>query len=144
MKPEAAAAWNLIRADLRGRFGQNGKRDRNKVRQRKELARELHLSDHTLKGFINGKQKSLGEIARVILLEKMPALALPYRQALPGSPSAETNDSRGDDSAGNQSSYVQLTLQFDGLDSQPTPLIAHLPPGREGVLTLKIVTVRLA
>jgi hypothetical protein len=133
----------VIRDDLRERFGQNGKRDRNKVRQRKDLASELQLSDHTLKGFINGKQKSLGENARVVLLKKMPALALLYRQALGGLSGGTTVDSGGESRA-NQGSYIQLTLQFDGLDDQPTPVIAHLPPGKEGVLTLRIATARLA
>lgn len=143
VKPEIANFWEEVRRDLRRDYGQDpGKRDRKKAGLREHLARDLRLSGRTLKAFLNGNQAGLGPEALFALLAKMPALKLRYMEAV-GSPDGSlislalpTGEDHG--------LHVQLTLQFEGPDGPPKMLTVHLPPGREGILTLKIDSGRVA
>jgi hypothetical protein len=137
VKPEIANFWEQVRRDLRRDYGQDpGKRDRKKARLREDFARDLRLSGRTLKAFLNGNQAGLGREALFTLLSKMPALRLRYIEMVgspdgfPNSLALPTEDDHG--------RHVQLTLQFEGFADPPQTLTAHLPPGREGVLTLRI------
>lgn len=143
MKPEIANFWKEVRHDLLQDYGQHpGKRDRKKAQLREQLAKELRLSGHTLKAFMNGNQAGLGREALFTLLAKMPALRLRYAETV-GSPDGSPN-SLGLATEDNRGLHVQLTIQFEGSDDPPKTLIAHLPPGREGVLTLRIDSGRVA
>ena len=142
MKPALTTFWAEVRQELLPTYGQEaGKRDSQKMRRRNDLAEELGLNARTLKGFLNGNQKSLGEDARRKLFDKMPALERRYHD-LVGRPGLQPE--RPDVATGRNELYIQLTLQFEGSGEPPQMLTARLPPGREGVLTLKIDSGRIA
>ncbi len=143
VKPEIAQFWVEVRQDLRQEFGQDpGRRDRNKAVLRDRLAQYLRLSGRTLKAFLNGNQEGLGAEALLRLFAKKPALWRRYIEAV----------SASDGSWGflalapraDHGIHVQLAFQFEGSDDPPQTMAAHLPPGREGVLTLKIDPGRVA
>jgi hypothetical protein len=145
MKPEMAKFWTGVRHELRQQYGQeSGKRDRNKALQREQLAQEIGLATRTLKGFLNENQAGLGPRALVALLEKIPALELLYQEAMGHHNGSTTLSSGGTGTRADHGFHVQMTLQFDGFDDQPEPLVAHLPPGRQGVVILRIDSGRVA
>lgn len=143
MKPESITFWAEVRRELWPTYGQEpGKRDRQKALRRNALAKELELSGRTLKGFLNGNQAGLGEDARLRLFGKMPPLERRYND-LVGRHGTQPYRTDLRTEHGNEL-YIQLTLQFEGSDEPPKALTARLPPGREGVLTLKIDSGRVA
>jgi hypothetical protein len=145
MTPEIARFWKDARLELRQFCGwEPGKRDRKKTLLRDQLAMEFRRSSRTLKAFLNGHQKSLGQEALFGLFARMPALEARYKQATGRRNGPPASPDAGIGSKTEYGLYVQMTLQFDGFDDQPLSLTAHLPAGREGVLTLKIEAVRVA
>jgi hypothetical protein len=143
VRPEIVAFWVEVRNELRRNYGQEpGRRDWQKALRRNDLAKELGLSGRTLKGFINGNQAGLGRDALLRLFGKMPALQRRYAELggrpdlAPGRAHVETRD--------RNELYIQLTLQLEGSGEPPKTLTARLPPGREGLLTLKIDSGRVA
>jgi len=146
MKRGLASFWREVRAELQRRCGQEfGKRDRKKCEMREKLAKELSLDSVTLKGFLNKHQKTLGPEPLVRLFAIVPTLEARYRAAVGQheGASVSSDDRRGVSESG-QPIHVQMTLHFDGFEDQSQPLIARLPPGRAGVLTLEIKTARRA
>jgi hypothetical protein len=144
MKPEMARFWAEVRSELQTDCGQEaGKRDRERAIQRERLAQELRLSSITLKGFLNGNQKTLARDALPVLLERFPALKARYEVATGRVYRAAASSGEGG-SQGDNITYVQMTLQFEGFADQENSFTAHLPVGREGVLTIKIQGSRVA
>jgi len=145
MNPELSGFWDEARLALGQFCGQDsGKRDKRKLRAREQLATECGLSSRTLKGFLNGYQKTLGHEALTVIFERIPALEARYKAATGRSsrPQAPPDEKAG--ATADHQLYVQMTLQFETSDDQPQSWTAHLPPGREAVLTLRIVGRRLA
>jgi len=134
--------WAEVRDGLLPEYGQErGKRDWQKARRRDLFAKELGVSGRTLKGFLNGNQRGLGEDARSALFIKMPALQRRYHELVR---SGQQPD-RADVGTGRSNDlYIQLTLQFEGSDEPPKTLTARLPPSQEKIVTLKIVSGRVA
>jgi hypothetical protein len=146
VKPQMTSFWEEVRSELHRLYGQDsGKRDRKKMRVREQLAKEFGLNSRTLKGFLNGHQKTLGQGALFGLFARLPALEARYKEATGqhNGPRASPEGSIGPADIDHQL-YVQMTLQFDGFDDQPQSATAHLAPGREGVLTVRIGARRLA
>lgn len=111
---------------------------------RQKLAEELSLDTLTLKGFLNEHQKTLGYEHLIRLFSIIPALEARYRAAAGQHEGTASGDGRSGALESDQPMYVQMTLQFDGFDDHSQSLVAHLPPGREGVLTIAIKTARRA
>jgi hypothetical protein len=143
VKQGLATFWEEVRSELRPNYGQEtGKRDRQKAQRRNDLAKQLRLSERTLKGFLNGNQTGLGEDARIALYGIIPGLQRRYA-ALVGRP--DLPPVRSDAATGRSNElYIQLTLQLEGSDEPPKTLTARLPPGRERIVTLKIESGRVA
>lgn len=139
MRPEIAKFWEDLRQELRRDYGQeSGRRNREKVRLREQLARDLQLSSRTLKGFLNGNQASLGSTALFAVFARRPDLGMRYIEAMGQQSSADTVGVPGG------GVYIQLTLQFDGSDDSSKSFTARIPEGRQGVLTVKIDPRRVA
>jgi hypothetical protein len=146
MTSEIAEFWDVVRLELQRNYGQDqGKRDRKKALQREQLAKDLRLSSRTLKGFLNGNQKSLGQEPLFALFAKMPAFEQRYREATGRQQGPSVP--RGGGAAGSKDVHglhVQMTLELVGFGDQPRPITARLTRGREAVLTLKIDEGRVA
>lgn len=99
---------------------------------------ELGLEDVTLRGFINGKPKTLGEPALRVLLAKSRDLEKLYKRhriiEAPADQPVEPADLAGEDEA----LGVQLALNFDGFDFQVPPITIKLEPGSEGTVTIRL------
>jgi len=131
MRPAVGRFWKEVRRQLRGDLGQErGKRDKNKALRRALLARELKLSDVTLRSFLNGNQATLGPEALFALFAKAPHLKSRYEEAtVKSSPAVKKID---------RSLLIQMTFQFEGSDDPPRSFTARLPAGRAGTLTVRI------
>jgi hypothetical protein len=128
--------WKKTRSEVRQICGQeHGRRERSKVELRGELARECGVSSQTIKGFLNGYQKTLPHPALVKLFSRIPGLEAQYNRATGLSNGTALSRSEGTEQ---NREYVQMTLHFDGFDNAPEPVRARIPQGREGFVTVKI------
>ena len=132
------AFWNEARRRLYAEFGQSGNRRSETTVRRRSFASEISLEDVTFRCFLNGSQKSLGEIPRRKLFIKKPDLEQLYAEHLGSEPAPQESEGAAQH-VEVVASAAQLELEFDGFD-RAEPVVLKLAPGREGVLTVKLKT----
>jgi hypothetical protein len=139
-EPGLLSFWSSVREVLCIAYGQDGHRQRSRMRAREELAEGLGLQDVTLRGFINGKPKTLGDVALRRLLAKCPDLDRLYNLHRTIEESGEKAPSGASESAirQEQPTGVQMELVFEGFEVRGAPVKLRLPPGNEGVVSLKL------
>jgi hypothetical protein len=138
--PAMEAFWKGLRKDLCQHYGQTaGRRDRRIVAARRELARRSQVPEKTLTGFMNDHQKSLTTNVVVALFNEINGLKERYETALGQHLSAESTPSPGQ-----QQMYVQMDFQFGGFDDSPQIVTARLPAGREGTVSVRLVSRYIA
>lgn len=133
------AFWNDFRGAFSARYGQAPRRrDARIVAARQQLASRGGVSEKTLIGFINGHQKSLPLTVLVELFNEFSGLKERYEAALgqhlPFQPASRSG----------QQMYVQMELQFTAFEDSPQTVTARLPPGREGTVSVRLVSRYLA
>ena len=142
MNREARAFWSEVRQQLLPAYGQSpGKRDRGRAALRRRFADELRIPMSTLKGFLNGHQKTLGEDVLPVLFSKIPDLEGRYPKFVLDRATSSAQGEGVNYIAGNQ---VQITLKLEGSDEPAISQTARLPPGRAGILTVKVEPQRVA
>lgn len=135
--PDLTAFWVAARKQLFAEYGQAGRRNRQRMAERQELATELGLRDVTVRAFLNGSQKSLGEFSRGRLCSKYPAIGRMYEEACqlvehakPAKPGASEKQEA--------SEPVQIMLEFEGFETKLAPVIVRIQPGRDGFVTVRV------
>ncbi len=133
MGTEPTGFWEDLRSELHNLCGQQpGRRDRVKAGRRDTLAKECGISPHTIKGFMNRHQQTLPFEVMSRLMPLVPG----FEERYAAERGKETD-------AGGAEQYIQLALQFDGFDAQ-REIVLSIPPGREGLLQMRLITRRLA
>jgi hypothetical protein len=144
-EPDLRPFWQTVRELFSIAFGQRGLRNRETMRRRVAFAEQLGLQDVTVRAFLNGSQRTLGENARRLLCEEVPELSRLYTHCrLAAVGCREPQDDLGDSGPSVESSDIQLTLQFEGFDQSVETLVLRLPPGRAGLLSLTVKAAKLS
>jgi hypothetical protein len=137
-EPDLTEFWKSVRELLFKECGQAGKRNRQTMLQRRRLAENLGLEDVTIRAFLNGSQKSLGEFSRRRLCSKWPVIEKMYYESCGATPHAPLVS--GAESASHPDegpAACQLTLEFEGFDTPILPISFRIRPGRESVVNVK-------
>jgi len=144
-EPDLCPFWQTVRELFSIAFGQMGLRNRETMRRRVAFAEQLGLQDVTVRAFLNGAQRTLGENARRLLCEQVPELSRLYKAhcRLAEVGCREPHDDMGASGPSVESSDIQLTLQFEGFDQSVGTLVLRLPPGRAGLLSLTVKAAKL-
>ena len=127
--------WNDVRALLLPEYGQEGRRSKEMASRRKALSSEIRVPDATMRGFLNGHQKSLGDGPRRRLCAKRSEIATLYANHC----ADESVPEAADDAAKSSEQGIQLTLQFDGFGPDE-PIAFRIPPDSQGQIVLKFRT----
>jgi hypothetical protein len=137
-EPDFLPFWTNVRQLLLSEYGQDGARNRETMRRRAALASDLGLEDVTVRAFLNGSQKTLGESPRKKLCARRPDVARLYEEH--EARSGHALDTIGTEiSPQSEKNLIQLTLQFEGFDSfDVRPITIKLDPGREGLINLRV------
>ena len=127
-EPDLGLFWHTARELLVLACGQSGRRNRETMRRRRAWAEELGVEDVTVRAFLNGIQRTLGENPRQRLCARVPELARIYKTCLELATCAVS-----------EPSAVQLILKLEGFVPTQSPIGLKLPPGRACLINLSVM-----